>query len=167
MSSFIPPAPSITTSSNPVYGTRLQSITFPLLNTYLPSQRPITPPLLLPLPYCCATTNSNNKTPNNNNNNNNPPENFTTPPQPSNFPPPTNPEATEQQMQQTLPAAQTEITNNEKVTGSAEQNFGFVANDKMGIAFTCNVCETRISKMIRRSSYEKGVVLIQCSGCKK
>lgn len=50
---------------------------------------------------------------------------------------------------------------------TAKGSFGFVANDKMGIAFTCNICETRMSKMISRKSYETGVVLIQCSGCKK
>eukprot|EP00168_Porphyra_purpurea_P014914 TRINITY_DN4409_c0_g1_i3.p4 TRINITY_DN4409_c0_g1~~TRINITY_DN4409_c0_g1_i3.p4 ORF type:complete len:119 (-),score=36.70 TRINITY_DN4409_c0_g1_i3:88-444(-) len=37
----------------------------------------------------------------------------------------------------------------------------------MHIMFTCGVCDTRISKPISRTSYEKGVVLIQCPGCEK
>lgn len=47
-------------------------------------------------------------------------------------------------------------------------NFGFVAGTKLGISFTCTVndCNTRISKMIRRSTYEHGTVLIQCPKCK-
>lgn len=47
-------------------------------------------------------------------------------------------------------------------------NFGFVGAPRIGISFTCNVngCGTRISKMIRRSSYEKGTVLIMCPTCK-
>ncbi|OSX78199.1 hypothetical protein BU14_0116s0019 [Porphyra umbilicalis] len=44
---------------------------------------------------------------------------------------------------------------------------GFVGNDKMHIMFTCGVCDTRISKPISRTSYEKGVVLIQCPSCEK
>lgn len=48
------------------------------------------------------------------------------------------------------------------------ENFGFVGAEKLGVSFTCTVneCGTRISKMIRRSSYEKGTVLIQCPKCK-
>lgn len=44
---------------------------------------------------------------------------------------------------------------------------GFVGADQMGICFTCGVCETRVSKRIRRKSYEEGVCLVQCPGCKK
>ena len=46
------------------------------------------------------------------------------------------------------------------------QNFGFVADDKLGVAFTCNKCKTRVAKTVSRKSYETGVVLIQCPGCK-
>lgn len=47
-------------------------------------------------------------------------------------------------------------------------NFGFVGAEKLGVSFTCTAgdCGTRISKMIRRSSYEKGTVLIQCPTCR-
>ncbi len=46
--------------------------------------------------------------------------------------------------------------------------FGFVGANRIGVSFTCtaNNCGTRISKMIRRSSYEKGTVLIMCPNCK-
>ncbi|GAB0491960.1 hypothetical protein MMPV_003217 [Pyropia vietnamensis] len=52
-------------------------------------------------------------------------------------------------------------------SGDGDGTLGFVGADKMGIVFTCGVCETRISKSISRSSYEKGVVLIQCPSCEK
>jgi len=38
--------------------------------------------------------------------------------------------------------------------------------DKLGISFTCNKCDTRVSKNIRKLSYTKGVVIIQCPSCK-
>lgn len=37
---------------------------------------------------------------------------------------------------------------------------------KMFIAFTCKVCSTRSQKYMSKTAYTKGVVLIQCSGCK-
>lgn len=51
--------------------------------------------------------------------------------------------------------------------GGGDGTLGFVGADTMGIVFTCGVCDTRISKSISRSSYERGVVLIQCPGCEK
>lgn len=41
--------------------------------------------------------------------------------------------------------------------------------DMIGIAFTCdaNDCGTRISKRIKRRSYERGTVVIQCPTCEK
>lgn len=52
--------------------------------------------------------------------------------------------------------------------GGNSSEVGFVGAKKLGVSFTCTVdgCGTRISKMIRRSSYEKGTVLIQCPTCK-
>lgn len=41
------------------------------------------------------------------------------------------------------------------------------ASDKMYIVFTCGNCETRAVKGFAKSSYESGVVLVQCPGCKK
>lgn len=41
------------------------------------------------------------------------------------------------------------------------------ASDKMYIVFTCCNCETRAVKGFAKSSYESGVVLVQCPGCKK
>eukprot|EP01060_Flectonema_neradi_P017177 TRINITY_DN239_c3_g1_i1.p1 TRINITY_DN239_c3_g1~~TRINITY_DN239_c3_g1_i1.p1 ORF type:complete len:183 (+),score=29.42 TRINITY_DN239_c3_g1_i1:47-595(+) len=36
----------------------------------------------------------------------------------------------------------------------------------MAIMFECRVCQTQAIKQFSRSSYEKGVVLIECPGCK-
>jgi len=33
------------------------------------------------------------------------------------------------------------------------------------IEFTCTVCQGRVCKTFSKHSYEKGVVLIRCSGC--
>lgn len=62
-----------------------------------------------------------------------------------------------------LPAAQGPA----RPKGPDANSFGFVGADRIGVSFTCtaNECGTRISKMIRRSSYEKGTVLIQCPNC--
>ena len=52
---------------------------------------------------------------------------------------------------------------------SAKKNqpVAFVGNDKIGISFVCTVdnCNTRITKQIKRRSYEKGTVVIQCPTC--
>ncbi|KAI9202736.1 DNL zinc finger-domain-containing protein [Polychytrium aggregatum] len=37
---------------------------------------------------------------------------------------------------------------------------------KMLIGFTCKVCQTRSHKFMSKASYEKGVVIIRCDGCK-
>jgi mitochondrial protein import protein ZIM17 len=37
----------------------------------------------------------------------------------------------------------------------------------MAIVFTCTKCDTRSAKTFSRHSYEKGIVLIRCPGCKK
>ncbi|KAJ8599346.1 hypothetical protein CTAYLR_005354 [Chrysophaeum taylorii] len=37
---------------------------------------------------------------------------------------------------------------------------------KMAIVFTCNVCETRAAKKFTKHSYDHGVVVVQCPGCK-
>lgn len=44
---------------------------------------------------------------------------------------------------------------------------GFVGADEIGISFTCGVCDTRVTKSMKRKSYETGVVLIQCPNCGK
>mmetsp|Transcript_20553 Transcript_20553/g.83402 ORF Transcript_20553/g.83402 Transcript_20553/m.83402 type:complete len:139 (-) Transcript_20553:768-1184(-) len=41
------------------------------------------------------------------------------------------------------------------------------AEDKLGISFTCGKCDTRISKKVKRQSYTKGVVIIECPTCKR
>lgn len=49
------------------------------------------------------------------------------------------------------------------------QKVGFVGSETIGISFTCNAneCNQRITKTIKRRSYEKGTVLIQCPSCGK
>lgn len=37
---------------------------------------------------------------------------------------------------------------------------------KMQIAFTCTVCGTRNSRRFSKQSYEKGIVIVECDGCK-
>jgi len=39
-------------------------------------------------------------------------------------------------------------------------------NPKLFLAFTCKKCSTRVEKFINRNSYEKGVVIVTCDGCK-
>ena len=36
---------------------------------------------------------------------------------------------------------------------------------RLGIAFTCNVCDERITRTFLKQSYEKGVVIIKCPKC--
>ncbi|XP_025416480.1 DNL-type zinc finger protein-like [Sipha flava] len=37
---------------------------------------------------------------------------------------------------------------------------------KMQITFTCKVCNTRNSRRFSKVSYEKGIVIVECDGCK-
>mmetsp|Transcript_21148 Transcript_21148/g.64425 ORF Transcript_21148/g.64425 Transcript_21148/m.64425 type:complete len:169 (+) Transcript_21148:615-1121(+) len=39
------------------------------------------------------------------------------------------------------------------------------AGEKMIIAMTCNVCDTRFAKTISKQAYEGGVVMAHCPGC--
>jgi hypothetical protein len=36
---------------------------------------------------------------------------------------------------------------------------------RLGIAFTCNVCDERVTRTFLKQSYEKGVVIIKCPKC--
>lgn len=49
------------------------------------------------------------------------------------------------------------------------QEMAFVGAEKLGISFTCDAqnCGERVTKSVRRRSYETGTVLIQCPRCKK
>eukprot|EP00182_Erythrolobus_australicus_P003432 CAMPEP_0185834234 /NCGR_PEP_ID=MMETSP1353-20130828/4836_1 /TAXON_ID=1077150 /ORGANISM="Erythrolobus australicus, Strain CCMP3124" /LENGTH=184 /DNA_ID=CAMNT_0028532633 /DNA_START=9 /DNA_END=563 /DNA_ORIENTATION=+ len=49
--------------------------------------------------------------------------------------------------------------------GSKSKSSGPVGPDEMVVAFTCSVCDTRVTKKIKKRSYNHGVVLIQCAGC--
>lgn len=37
---------------------------------------------------------------------------------------------------------------------------------KMQITFTCTVCNTRNSRRFSKLSYEKGIVIVECDGCR-
>ena len=37
---------------------------------------------------------------------------------------------------------------------------------KMAIVFTCKVCEQRQMKQFSKLAYEKGIVIVECEGCK-
>ena len=37
---------------------------------------------------------------------------------------------------------------------------------RLAIVFTCSVCETRSAKKFSADSYERGVVVVTCPGCK-
>lgn len=42
---------------------------------------------------------------------------------------------------------------------------GKIAQPRMRITFTCNVCSERLTRTFSKESYEKTVVLIKCPGC--
>lgn len=44
---------------------------------------------------------------------------------------------------------------------------GFVASEKMGLVFTCNICEMRVARKISRRAYKEGTCLVKCPGCAK
>lgn len=50
---------------------------------------------------------------------------------------------------------------NEEEGSAAQTNLA-----RMAIAFTCKVCNNRLSRTFYKQSYEKGVVIVTCPGCK-
>ncbi|KAA8496518.1 DNL-type zinc finger protein [Porphyridium purpureum] len=42
---------------------------------------------------------------------------------------------------------------------------GPIGADQFLLAFTCNVCETRVARKIKKLAYNKGVVIVECPGC--
>lgn len=48
---------------------------------------------------------------------------------------------------------------------SSAQKLGEIS-PRLGIMYTCKVCGSRNSHSFSRTSYEKGVVIVQCTGCK-
>lgn len=56
---------------------------------------------------------------------------------------------------------------NPRPQGLDSGKMGFVGGAELGLVFTCNVCETRVAKKVKRKSYETGVCLVQCPGCEK
>lgn len=58
---------------------------------------------------------------------------------------------------------------NKSSSASDGEKVAFVGNDKLGISFTCDAqgCGERVTKSVKRRSYEKGTVLIRCPKCEK
>ncbi|KAK9064090.1 hypothetical protein SSX86_017962 [Deinandra increscens subsp. villosa] len=55
--------------------------------------------------------------------------------------------------------------NNTGVAFTAKSELKVSPRHDLAMMFTCKVCETRSLKTISRESYEKGVVVVRCSGC--
>ncbi|KAK4338068.1 hypothetical protein RND71_042555 [Anisodus tanguticus] len=64
--------------------------------------------------------------------------------------------------------------NSDANTDSKETTYKYTVQSNLKISprhdlmmvFTCKVCETRTMKIVCRESYEKGVVVARCDGCK-
>lgn len=59
----------------------------------------------------------------------------------------------------------------EETSGSPKEptlNMGPKISERHNLAmiFTCTVCQTRLAKTMSRQTYEKGVVIVRCGGCK-
>lgn len=48
---------------------------------------------------------------------------------------------------------------------SAFSNLKASKRHDLAMVYTCRVCETRSVKTMNRESYEKGIVIVRCSGC--
>ncbi|KAI3517230.1 hypothetical protein L1887_16443 [Cichorium endivia] len=56
-------------------------------------------------------------------------------------------------------------TEKTEVTFTAKSELKISPRHDLAMMYTCKVCETRSVKTISRESYEKGVVVVRCSGC--
>mmetsp|Transcript_7276 Transcript_7276/g.14437 ORF Transcript_7276/g.14437 Transcript_7276/m.14437 type:complete len:246 (-) Transcript_7276:617-1354(-) len=50
--------------------------------------------------------------------------------------------------------------------GGGKVELGEVVKPMMSMIFTCNVCETRQMRSFSKLAYEKGIVIVNCKGCK-
>lgn len=53
-----------------------------------------------------------------------------------------------------------------KTTGKVESSRSSLITGKFQLFYTCKVCNSTESKIISKTAYYEGVVLVQCSGCK-
>mmetsp|Transcript_1708 Transcript_1708/g.3161 ORF Transcript_1708/g.3161 Transcript_1708/m.3161 type:complete len:190 (+) Transcript_1708:3-572(+) len=68
-----------------------------------------------------------------------------------------------------LPMARSESSEDTVMggVGEFETEFGFMGRARMGIQFTCNLCEAKTRKVFSRVSYEHGVVIVRCQNCRQ
>uniref|UniRef100_A0A7C9DU81 DNL-type domain-containing protein n=2 Tax=Opuntia streptacantha TaxID=393608 RepID=A0A7C9DU81_OPUST len=71
--------------------------------------------------------------------------------------------SSEAEIEVAVPDSQTDAKN--AVKYSAISNLKVSSRHDLALIFTCKVCETRSLKTCCRESYDKGVVVVRCSGC--
>lgn len=59
-----------------------------------------------------------------------------------------------------------EIQNNEKNPEDSKKHILGRIDRKLKLSFTCKKCNCRNTKIISKLSYEKGIVIVRCDGCK-
>lgn len=71
--------------------------------------------------------------------------------------------SSEAEIEVAVPDSKTDVKN--AVKHSAMSKLKVSSRHDLALIFTCKVCETRSMKTCCRESYEKGVVVVRCSGC--
>lgn len=71
-----------------------------------------------------------------------------------------------QPLQQPAGHQHTKDGNDKSNVSNGGITLGQIADPRLLMSFTCDVCDTKLVKSIPKSSYERGVVLIRCDGCK-
>ena len=57
-------------------------------------------------------------------------------------------------------------TSEEPAAATKSQRLCKLGEAKLRLSFTCKRCSTRSTKIISKLSYEKGVIIVRCDGCK-
>lgn len=76
--------------------------------------------------------------------------------------------STDSKQQRQTKGEETEQTNQSApaTKPSSSQELARLVAHRMQITYTCNVCDLRSTKHFYKKSYQKGIVLIRCDGCK-